>query len=337
VPQTLPGRPPGKGRPCVYLVKHCPDCGATEALVSSDASAGSGKRDICQNTTPPQPLTCSLQCKTCKHQHNPRMVFLDVTNRCNMKLPRSASPTSRAWASSSIRPSATSSACSRPSASANPKPSAINLFGGEPTLRDDLFDIIELTKRNGLSPRVVNQRPAPGGRGLLAAGSARPAPRSSSPSTVATPPSTSGLRKSPGAYQKKLKALENLGKYGQPQDHPDVLRSPRRQRQAHARPDRLLPREPLVYQVHAPDPADGDVGGGEFETDMATTTEDVEQIVADAFPEGKVEFLPMGRRRWLARTCDFFGTVPLKFGGVHRTARPATYLLSDGTRYRPLQ
>ena len=33
---------------------------------------------------------------------------------------------------------------------------------------------------------------------------------------------------------------------------------------------------------------------GEFETDVATTTEDVEQIVAAGFPDEKVEFLSAG-------------------------------------------
>jgi hypothetical protein len=75
---------------------------------------------------------------------------------------------------------------------------------------------------------------------------------------------------------------------------------------------------------------------GEFETDIATTTEDVEQIIGEAFADEKVEFFPMGPSESLRRSCEFFGTAPLSFGGVHPNCEVATYLVSDGERYRPL-
>ena len=43
----------------VFLRKNCPDCGATEGLVSSDASSWQRKREIC-HYDPNVPLHCTL-------------------------------------------------------------------------------------------------------------------------------------------------------------------------------------------------------------------------------------------------------------------------------------
>ena len=37
----------------------------------------------------------------------------------------------------------------------DPKPWAVNLFGGEPTVRDDMFEIVEIGQRYGLDMRLV--------------------------------------------------------------------------------------------------------------------------------------------------------------------------------------
>jgi hypothetical protein len=70
----------------VFLRKHCPDCGPTEALVSSNPARWQRKRDICFYE-PLAPVHCTLRCEICSRNHRPRMIFLHVTNCCNMNCP----------------------------------------------------------------------------------------------------------------------------------------------------------------------------------------------------------------------------------------------------------
>ncbi len=317
----------------VYLVKNCPDCGPTEALVSSDVARWQRKRDLCQYD-PDEQLVCSLHCKTCRHEHSPRMVFLDVTNRCNMNCPICiANIPSMGF--EFHPPISYFERVLKALGERDPKPSAINLFGGEPTVREDLFDIIALVKRNGLSPRVVTnglkladedycRRLCETGAQILIAFDGR------------DPAIYERMRKSPHAYARKLKALENLKKYSS-RKTTLMCCVARGINDQHLRDliDLCHENRSFIKCMHLI-PLTETWEEGEFDTDMATTTEDVEQIVAEAFPEGRVEFLPMGPSAWLKRTCEFFGTAPLRFGGVHPNCETATYLLSDGERYRPL-
>jgi hypothetical protein len=75
---------------------------------------------------------------------------------------------------------------------------------------------------------------------------------------------------------------------------------------------------------------------GEFDTDVATTTEDVEQIVNEAMPGEKVEFVPMGLTVHLKRVLNVFGGAPLEFAGAHPNCESAAYLVSDGERFHGL-
>ena len=83
------GRVPAKfferdGR--TWIRKECPDCGTTESVVSSDAKAWQAKRDLWKYV-PTEPVACDMHCDRCGVDHKPNMVFLDVTNRCNMNCP----------------------------------------------------------------------------------------------------------------------------------------------------------------------------------------------------------------------------------------------------------
>ncbi|MHC4592241.1 MAG: hypothetical protein ACYS8L_06045, partial [Planctomycetota bacterium] len=70
----------------VFLQKDCPDCGITEALISTDAHDWQQKRDVWHYDKAPL-MQCLLNCRTCRYSHRPKMVFVDVTNRCNMNCP----------------------------------------------------------------------------------------------------------------------------------------------------------------------------------------------------------------------------------------------------------
>ncbi len=317
----------------MFLRKRCPDCGPTEALVSSNAARWQRKRDICFYN-PHLPLHCTLRCETCSRDHQPRMVFLDVTNRCNMNCPICIANIPGMGFEFHPPLSYFESVLAQ-LGQAKPRPTAVNLFGGEPTVRDDLFDIIDIAQRHGLDPRVVTnglrladeeycRALCAKGVQVLFAFDGR------------DPSIYDRLRKNPRAYYKKLRALENLKKHCKRK----IMLMCCVARHIN---DRYM--GDLIQFCH--DNRDYIKGmhlipltetweEGTFETDVTTTTEDVEQIVDEAFPDGKVEFFPMGPSESLRRSCEFFGTAPLRFGGVHPNCETATYLVSDGERYRPL-
>ena len=70
----------------VWIRKNCPEHGETESLVSSDEKAWQAKRDMWEYV-PADPVACTLKCDKCRVDHHPNLVFLDVTNHCNMHCP----------------------------------------------------------------------------------------------------------------------------------------------------------------------------------------------------------------------------------------------------------
>jgi hypothetical protein len=216
-----------------------------------------------------------------------------------------------------------------------PRPTAVNLFGGEPTVRDDLLEIIDIAQRNGLDPRVVTN-----GLRLADEDYCRVLCAKGVQVLFAfdglDPGIYDRLRKNPRAYYKKLRALENLKKHCKRKimlmccvarhvndTHICDLIQFYHDNRDYIKGLQLLPLTETWEE-------------GTFETDVATTTEDVEQIVNEAFAHENVEFFPMGPSESLRRSCEFFGTAPFTFGGVHPNCETATYLVSDGGRCRPL-
>ncbi len=317
----------------VYIRKNCPDCGRTEALVSSDAAAWQLKRDICQYD-PDAPLTCTLHCETCRHQHHPRMVFLDVTNRCNMNCPICIANIP-GMGFEFHPPLSYFERVLTGLGAMDPRP-VVQLFGGEPTMREDLFEIIEMARDNGLDVRIVTnglkladpeycKRICEAKVHVLLAFDGR------------DPEIYARLRKNPSAYQKKVRALENLKKYSQ---HKNTIMCCVAQNvnDKHMRDliDFCHQGRSYIKCLHLI-PLTETWSEGELDDDVvATTLEDVERIIDEAFPEGRVEFIPMGPSESLRKSLSFFGTAPLKFGGVHPNCETATYLLSDGQQYWPL-
>src|ERR1017187_5399424 len=70
----------------VWIRKDCPEHGSNESLVSSDMEAWKAKRELWKYV-PEDPKTCGLKCDKCGFNHKPNIVFLDVTNHCNMYCP----------------------------------------------------------------------------------------------------------------------------------------------------------------------------------------------------------------------------------------------------------
>ncbi len=317
----------------VYLVKSCPECGPNEALLSTDAETWQRKRDICQYDGT-EPLTCTLRCETCKRNHHPRMVFLDVTNRCNMNCPICINNTP-SMGFTFNPPIEYFEKVLDALAAMEPRP-LIQLFGGEPTVRDDLFEIIDMARERGLDVRVVTN-----GLKLADEEYCRRICERKVHVLIGfdgrDPHIYERLRKNPGAYEKKIRALENLARYsthkntimccvarGVNDEHMRDLIDYCHENRDHLKCLHMIPLTETWQE-------------GQLDADLhATTTEDVEQIIDEAFPEGRVEFISAGLSGYLRKPTELFGAAPLKFGGVHPNCESATYLLSDGSQYWPM-
>ena len=317
---------------CVYLRKQCPDCGETEALVSTDAATWQRKREICHydgDISRP----CSLNCDQCNMHERPRMVFMDVTNRCNMNCPICIANIP-AMGFEFNPPIEYFEHILEELGKWDPKP-LVQLFGGEPTVRDDMFEIIGIARRNGLDARVVTN-------GLKLADEEYCKRLCDEKVHVLlgfdgdAPEIYDRLRKNPTAYRRKRQALDNLAKYSR---HKNTIMCcvARHINDQYMRDliELCHERRSYIKCLHCI-PLTETWEEGEFETDVATTTEDVEQILDEAFPGEMLEFLPAGLSENLRLPARFFGVLRLKFGGAHPNCESAAVLVSDGERYRPL-
>jgi len=316
----------------VYIRKSCPECGESEALVSSDAATWQRKREI-WNYDAQAPLHCSLHCERCSREHHPKMVFLDVTNRCNMNCPICIANIP-GMGFEFHPPMAYFEKVAAGLAAFDPRPT-VQLFGGEPTVREDLFEIIDLCRLHGLRVRVVTN-----GLRLADEDYCKKLCDAKVPILIAfdgrDPEIYARLRKSPGACERKLKALENLRRHSQRKNiiMCCVARHINDQHMAdliafcHENRD-------IISAMHLI-PLTETWEEGEFEADVTTTIEDVEQIVDEAIPDEKVEFVSAGLGSYLTKAMSFFGSPRLTFGGAHPNCESMTVLLSDGERYRPL-
>jgi len=316
----------------VFISKDCPNCGVTESLVSSDASAWQRKRDIWQYE--PQASTqCTLNCKTCRRDHHPQMVFLDVTNRCNMNCPICIANVP-GMGFEFHPPLEYFQKVFRALGKMTPRPT-VQLFGGEPTVRDDFFEIVALARQCNLRVRVVTN-----GIRLADPQYCKKICDAKIPVLLAfdgrDPEIYAKLRKNPGAYDKKLKALENLKKYSR-RKNVIMCCVARKVNDKHMRDliDFCHENHRYIEALHLI-PLTENWEPGKFETNMATTIEDVEKIIDDAFPHEQVQFVPAGLGYHLKRAATFFNWRGFTFGGAHPNCESMTLLLSDGRRYRPL-
>jgi len=314
----------------VFLHKECPDCGPTESLLSSDIEAWQRKRDI-WHYEPVERTACTLQCRRCGIPHDPTIVFVDVTNRCNMNCPICIANV-RGMGFEFHPPLAYFEKVYQALGRLDPKPT-VELFGGEPTLREDLLEIIAAGRRHGIKSRVVTN-------GLKLADEAycRKLCDAGVRFRLALdgrhPEIYERLRRSPGAYEKKLKALANLKKFSR-RKNAILCCAARHINEAYI--------DDLIECCHEHQEIIDSLGllplaetwdPDTFETDVQTSREDVERMVADGVPDGQVEFVPVGLMHSLRRARSFFrkrsSSDALMFGGVHPDCETMTILVSDG-------
>ncbi len=314
----------------VYLVKNCRACGVSETLISGDAARYRRKRSLDPGF---DYQGCALNCLACRHK-NPNIVFVDVTNRCNLNCPICINNTP-SMGFLFEPPLEYFGRIFRHYAAMNPPPS-IQLFGGEPTVREDLFDIIRMARGYGLATRVVTN-------GLKLADLAYCRRLIESKATIliaydgANPDMYRILRNNDKALELKQRALDNIQVLGGAKVTLMCLAAkgfndtelPSLFQFCHDRRDviRAIYFMPLAH-TWSHDRFD-------LEPDRITG-EDIEQIVADAFPDDPVAFLPAMFLGEVPTLVKYLNIKPLPFAGAHPNCESMYMLVSDGERYQPL-
>jgi 7,8-dihydro-6-hydroxymethylpterin dimethyltransferase len=317
-----------------YMNKACPDCGTTTALISSDSAAWQAKRDLC-GFDPATARTCNLQCTTCNLQgaHQPRLAFLDITNRCNMNCPICIANIPK-MGFLFHPPLSYFEHVLDGIAKMEPTPEVL-LFGGEPTVREDMFEIISMAQARGLSVGIVTnglrladedfcKKVCDSGARVLIAFDGR------------SPEVYTRLRKASNAYEKKVKALENLKKHSKIK-HTIMCCVARGVNDKLMRDlvDFCHESRSFIAKLHLL-PLTETWEKGEFDVTETTTIEDVERIMNEGYPGEPVEFVPLGLGADFVPLVSFFGKPRSQFSGVHPNCESITTFISDGTRYRPL-
>jgi MoaA/NifB/PqqE/SkfB family radical SAM enzyme len=318
----------------VWIHKTCPDCGPNESLVSSDAKAWYAKREMWQYVTP-DPETCTLKCDKCRFDHKPNLLFLDVTNHCNMNCPICIASVP-AMGFDFNPPLAYFEKIFAHVCQWNPKP-VVQLFGGEPTVRGDLFEIIELARKYGLRANVTTN-------GLRLADEEYA--KKFCDARVGTRFAFDGfsadiyekLRNNRGAYEKKLAGLANLKKYARRKQAiisclaEGINDQHLGEMVQYVHDNRDWINELLLIPLAETwDPK-------EFTAAKPNTLEDAEKMLMKAIEGGGVEFVPAGLSYAMRIPRPFFRKNPqsemLLLAGVHPNCESMTALISDGKRYR---
>jgi len=318
----------------VWLCKQCPECGQTQTLASNDAATWQRKRTM-WGYDASAPINCGLNCGQCNRDHKPSIVFVDVTNRCNMNCPICI-VNIKGMGYEFHPPMAYFEKIFRHLATFDPVP-MVELFGGEPTVRSDLLDIIKLGRDFGLRPRVVTN-------GLRLADETYckklcdEGVRFRLGFDGRDPTIYERLRKNPNVYAKKLKSLENLSRFSRRKNAiltcaakginddkmADLIACCHEYRH-------VIDELGLIPLAEMWDP-------GTFEEGHTTTPEDVEHMIERSVPGGNVEFVPAGIAASLRRARSFLKrkarSETLMLGGVHPNCEAMTVLVSTGREYR---
>ncbi len=314
----------------VYLVKCCEDCGDTQTLISSDAAQYFRKRSL---DRPHDYRGCSFECLSCKHPKRPQTIFLDITNRCNLNCPICIANVS-AMGFRYEPPMEYFEKIFSHFGQMNPRPS-VQLFGGEPTVREDLVDIINLAWSYDVRPRVVTNglRLADEEycRKLLSTGV-----RILFSYDGAELETYRRLRNKSKALPLKLKALENIRKYAKTKiTIMYVVAEGMNENELDTLFQFLHDRRDFISAVDFIPIAPTWVPGRFADLESKRITiEDVEGFVDRAFPNEPMEFLPAG-----VLDVDFFTEYfrlrRTPFAGVHPNCESVGLLVSNGKEYVP--
>ena len=315
----------------VFLVKECPGCGRSKTLISGNADRYWAKRRLDgEHEYGP----CELNCLACRHRKQPNFLFVDVTNRCNLNCPICINNTP-SMGFVFEPPLEYFDELFRQVAQWEPVP-PVQLFCGEPTMREDLFEIIELAKSHGLPVRVVTN-----GLRLADEDYCRKLVDTRATLLVAfdgmNRETYRQLRASEKSLDLKLTALENIRKVGGAKvglmmcvakgindgEMPQWLAF------FHDRRDSIRGAY-FMPLAHTWDPSQFG-----FEPERITS-EDIESAVGACFPDVRAEFVPAGVFGRMPNLMSLLGVKPPPFMGAHPNCESLYLLVSDGTKYVPL-
>ena len=310
------------------MQKNCPKCGINEYLISGDAGLYNKKRDFAGEIN--YIKGCKLNCSACSLHKKPDIVFIDTTNRCNMNCHICLNNVSAMGFRFEPNMDFFEKIFKHYSAY-DPKP-YIQLFGGEPTVREDIFDIIKRGKSYGFSMRVVTN-------GLKLADEKFCDEMTKMGVMInfafdgLNRDMYTKLRGREDALDLKLKALKNLAKQRRGKvilmtvvdkgfnknDISDILRFSFE----NSHIIRGIYFMPLIYMW--------DKERLDYNPEK-TTLEDVEHMVNNSIDGADAEFVPLGSFAF-KNIYRIFGIKNMPFEGAHPNCESMTYLVSDGEKY----
>ena len=317
----------------VWLRKECPECGMTESMVSSDAAEWQKRSEIWQGL-PDQTAACKLNCDKCRGRHKPGILFMDVTNHCNMDCPICGFSL-RGMGFDFNPPMAYFEKVIAAVAEMRPRP-LLNLFGGEPTVRNDMFEIIELGRKHGVDTQITTN-------GLRLAD--EDYCKRLCELRIGLRLSFDGphreiyekLRNNSRAFDKKMQAMANLKKYTR-RKHSIIACAAKGINDKYMADliQTCFDNREMIEQLGVI-PLYESWDEGVFEVSERTTAVDVEKMVQAAVPGGGVEFIPAGMTYWLKVMRPFFNDRAtsglLLFSGAHPNCEAVTFLIPNGNGY----
>ena len=319
----------------IYLVKHCEECGDTETIISGNATRYNNKSSLDMGFSH---KGCALNCTTCKHGSRvPSFAFVDVTNLCDMDCPICCDNVPSMGFQFNPPMEYFEKLFPR-LAEMEPQPT-VALFGGEPTARDDLFEVIKLSRSHGLTTRVVTNGLKMADKDycdrlLQTRGSVLLSYDGKDPETYVK------LRGTETAMAPKLQAIENISnsefrRRGKvmiisciatginEEELPDLIDFYHSKRE-------WLSTVHLMPLAHTWENRSLD-----FDPDRITT-EDIEDTIEEAFPGDEVEFVPASFIAQFPLASRYFGKAAMPFLGAHPNCESVTLLLSNGEEYVPV-
>jgi len=318
----------------VYLAKRCPTCGPTEAYISASAERTHIKRAL--DPGYPHNERCEADCLNCTAHRQPTYAFVDVTNRCNLQCPMCAdSVPGHGFVFDP--PIEHLEKVFQHLAHFEPRPT-IALFGGEPTVRRDIVDIVRLSaKKYGFKTRLLTN-----GLRLADAEFAEALLQARAHLLISydgsNPRTYHELRNNAKALELKQKGIENIRRIGKgkisyvhclawglnDQALPELLEF------LHAQRD-------LLHGVYLM-PLTQTWDASEFAySPPRMTTEDVEMLLAGCFPGYRVEFVSLGLGSEFRTVMTYLNQEPLPWVGCHPNCESFYALVSDGARFWPIE
>lgn len=317
----------------IYLVKDCKDCGSNETLISNNAHRYKLKSSIIPRPQQGDHVKkgCKINCSSCKSHKAPGMVFVDITNRCNMNCPICINNTP-AMGFKFEPPLDYFKKIFSHLSQLSPRP-AIKIFGGEPTLRDDLFEIIKMATSVKLRVAVVTN-----GIKLADLDYCKKILESGASIRLSYDGGNarlySELRNNPSSLIKKLEAIENIDRISKDKiTLMTMIANGYNENELHEFFSFCHSRARIIGNICFMPLAHTWDNNKLSAVPDRITSEDIESMVGKAVHGGKVEFLPAGMLNEFPVFLKYLLHEAPSFEGAHPNCESITFLVSNGSQY----